>query len=599
MLRILTRCLLIIGTSVLSPGSSGATPQNTSAQSVPLTAQHVKTVQFPADRSLGLLYFAPLRNQPDQDVNWFGPEFVLLGAAQGVVNLPTNALVRLDVSKDACQDLSPLSRIPPDSIQGLYFNINTDPADQFEHIGKLTGLKFLHFRSVPLTDGRILKLANLTNLEYLSCSVYGHQESETVVNDRALMVIARFQKLKNLDLRSNPITDDGLRHLKSLHQLEVLILDATKVSGSGIVYLKELPKLNTISFGSYQDGAPIDDDGLEVICQLPQLTRLILNGTDITDEGLKHLSAIEGLEELSLDHTRVTESGLASLIGMKRLRSLGFQKTMPPPQGRSSLGDKAAELLSQIPTLEEVSGSWRLTQTGFENLAKMKNLKSLNFREHVTDEQLDYVAQLPSLEYLALHHCPVTDFGIQKIAQLPLLKTLVVDQCDVSGACFGALRDAPALQNLTVGINSLGPENNWVALGKLTELNSLNIYVPEISSTACRELAKLPNLKSLDTGVSRMGPEFFEALKSLPRLQNLQFNMGDVSLDAWKTLAELQNLEYLGVYGEINEDQLMALADLPSLRIFQNDSQKLNEEIIGRFLKKSKSLQSFFHPSIR
>ena len=155
-----------------------------------------------------------------------------------------------------CSDLSPLSEIPPDSIQGLYFNIESDPKDQFEHIGALTGLRFLSFRSVPLSDGQILKLANLTNLEDLTCSVNGFQDKGFGIHDRALRVIAKFKKLKRLDLRSNPITDEGLRLLEGCQSLEILSLDGTQVTGTGFDSLLNLPNLKIISFGSYQNGAP-------------------------------------------------------------------------------------------------------------------------------------------------------------------------------------------------------------------------------------------------------------------------------------------------------------------------------------------------------
>jgi hypothetical protein len=179
------------------------------AQSDRTGVDQTKIIQFPEDRSLGVLYVAPSEIQSRENFFWFGPEFVKLGFAQGRVEVPPHTLVRLDVSVDACSDLSPLSQIPPDSIHGLYFNINANPSEQFGHIGKLTGLQFLSFRSVPLSDGRLLKLVGLANLEQLDCEVYGHVDQGFGMNDRAMMVISRFKNLKRLSLRSNPITDVG------------------------------------------------------------------------------------------------------------------------------------------------------------------------------------------------------------------------------------------------------------------------------------------------------------------------------------------------------------------------------------------------------
>ena len=58
----------------------------------------------------------------------------------------------------------------------------------------------------------------------------------------------------------------------------------------------------------------------------------------------------------------------------------------------------------------------------------------------------------------------------------------------------------------------------------------------------------------------------------------------------------LKKLEYLDLQGDLLDHQLMLLADLPSLRIFQNHSKMLTRNGIEAFMKKSKSLQSFLHP---
>jgi len=57
-------------------------------------------------------------------------------------------------------------------------------------------------------------------------------------------------------------------------------------------------------------GTKISDDGLKTVKALPDLERLDLSGDDVTDEGLKHLKGLKKIRELNLAGTPVTDRGL-------------------------------------------------------------------------------------------------------------------------------------------------------------------------------------------------------------------------------------------------------------------------------------------------
>jgi hypothetical protein len=84
-----------------------------------------------------------------------------------------------------------------------------------------------------------------------------------------------------VNLNCSGISDDGLKHLSGLTNLEWLEIDRTRIS----------------------------DDGLKHLSGLTNLVWLALDGTDITDDGLKHLSSLTNLQRLSLCGTQVTDDG--------------------------------------------------------------------------------------------------------------------------------------------------------------------------------------------------------------------------------------------------------------------------------------------------
>ena len=61
------------------------------------------------------------------------------------------------------------------------------------------------------------------------------------------------------------------------------------------------------------DGTEITDDGLKHLSSLTDLEWLFLNNTKISDGGLKHLSGLTNLEVLSLVGTSVSDDGVKIL----------------------------------------------------------------------------------------------------------------------------------------------------------------------------------------------------------------------------------------------------------------------------------------------
>ena len=173
--------------------------------------------------------------------------------------------------------------------------------------------------------------------------------SGVTVGDEHLEAIGKLESLKVLDLRETGITDDGLKSLNNLTNLERLNLVGTPVSDEGLAALVPLSGLKTLLLSS----TSVTDEGLEHVAKLTNLERLNLIGTTITDEGLKHIARLEHLTSLSLGGRGITDKGLETLAGLKHLERL------------------------------DLAGS-RITNEGLKHVGKLVELEELNLVEDPT-----------------------------------------------------------------------------------------------------------------------------------------------------------------------------------------------------------------------
>ena len=124
-------------------------------------------------------------------------------------------------------------------------------------------------------------------------------------------------------------------------QVRCVNLDACTNTSELQAALRRLsPQIAWLDLGRSEAG----DDLLEVISDLPHLTRLHLQQTFVTDAGLVHLNQLEFLEYLNLYGTAVSDSGLTHLRDLSALRSLYLWQTR-------TTGEGIARLQSVLPDL--------------------------------------------------------------------------------------------------------------------------------------------------------------------------------------------------------------------------------------------------------
>ncbi len=183
-----------------------------------------------------------------------------------------------------------------------------------------------------------------------------------------------------VSLQSKKIADDDLAALHGLPHLETLNLYETPITDAGLRQLKSLKTLKSLNLG---------------FCR------------NITDAGIKELKDLKELEFLNLGFCRkLTAEGFRVLPRFEKLRTLNLSIT--------SFGDDQAELLPKLIHLENLDlDNTRVTDGGLTHVSKLKKLRYLRLvGTRVTDRGLETVAKLPNLRFLHIRDTFVSDSGV-------------------------------------------------------------------------------------------------------------------------------------------------------------------------------------------
>ncbi len=218
------------------------------------------------------------------------------------------------------------------------------------------------------------------------------------VTSNGIKGLSRLPKL--VDLSYSPDNEDCVQALSHLKHLRRLNLFQGHVTDADLMFLSGLPleKL-CLSYTS------VSDDGLKQVVLLSELDALHLEKTSVSDAGVKQLATMQSLRTLDLSQTRVTKSGLEELTRLEKLQVLSLEGL--------EVGDAEVELLSAFDGLEKLSlHNNPVTDAGMKTVGRLKELRRLSLvSTDVTDEGLQLLATCGKLEMVDLYDTKVTREG--------------------------------------------------------------------------------------------------------------------------------------------------------------------------------------------
>ena len=404
-------------------------------------------------------------------------------------------------------------------------------------------------------------------------------DANGLMTDDVLARIAALDHITTLNLGgSRELTDDGLRHLARMPQLQVLDLNeypGGKLTGRGLVALRDLPNLRIFEM-TWQAG--ITDAGVANLRFCPHLERVNLMGSPTGDGVIEALQGKPLLRNFSTGRL-VTDagirllhnfpcfktSGLAALASAKQTPAGGVRLLIDGPFSNQGLASLAGlDGINELDLFWHVSG---ITSDGFAHLAALPDLATLGCDGKLSDDAaMRHIATLPRLKRLRVQESVATDQGFRHLSRSRSIEFLWGRQCPHFGSAgFLALSRMPALRGLGIGCRNvdetaLSALPDFPALRELTPIGFQDSHFRHIAR--CGRLERLTCMYCRDT--TDLATEHIADL----RLNYYYAGLTGITDRSLAILGRMPSLEQVDLYQctGVTDAGLPSLASLPKLR---------------------------------
>ncbi len=129
-------------------------------------------------------------------------------------------------------------------------------------------------------------------------------------------------------------------HLLTGHELRQIFADTRKISLRHELNIRQIVgKIAELHHIEELDlsNSSVEDDDLDLICQMQSLVSLDLGNTNISSYGLEHVKNAKHLRSLNFEATAVGDSVVSKLRGLKNLRELVFPADRVSPSATDRL----------------------------------------------------------------------------------------------------------------------------------------------------------------------------------------------------------------------------------------------------------------------
>ncbi len=167
--------------------------------------------------------------------------------------------------------------------------------------------------------------------------------------------LGSFTTIKNLTISGKTITDQTIALLTGLVELEQLSTDGIQLTDAGYKHFAAFQKLKSLAF--FHPAFRSKDftgSGLVSLKALPKLERLTFAGSTAGDVALEAIGQLTQLKEFRSWHTAQTQAGNASLVKLTNLTALRMGQRLPE-WGKDtpvSFDESTMTVIAQIKTLE-------------------------------------------------------------------------------------------------------------------------------------------------------------------------------------------------------------------------------------------------------
>jgi hypothetical protein len=392
-------------------------------------------------------------------------------------------------------------------------------------------------------------------------------DAQGLISDDVLRRVAALDHVTSLDLGgSRQLTDEGLRHLARMPQLEHLNLSGGRLTDRDLQVLRHLPNLRTFEM-TWQRG--ISDVGVAHLQHCGRLERVNLMGSPTGDGAIEALQGKPRLYDFSSGKL-VTDAGLRLLQGIPLLKQ-------PPARGLAPRllidGPFTNDGLAGLAGLDgvcELDLFWHvtaLTSDGLAHLGRLPNLTALGADGRLSDDAaMAHYAALPRLRKLRAQEAVASDEGFEALSRSATIEAFWGRECPNFGSRgFLALSRMPALRALGVGCkavddHALSALPRFPALRELTPIGVTDAGFRHIGR--CAALERLTCMYCRDT--TDAATEHIASLRLAYYYAGLT-KITDRSLELLGRMASLEQIDLYECAG-VTDRGLAFLAALPRLR---------------------------------
>jgi Leucine-rich repeat (LRR) protein len=479
---------------------------------------------------------------------------------------------------DGEREIRAANDLPPTGVfHVVMLNLENNPhfrADGGELIGKvLTYLRVLKLNDTQVSDEGLKHLARLTNLQELDLRG---------TNVTAAGVAELRKALPNCKIITGPAGEPSADSQRRGAEWVLSIGGAVTIRTPGgekeIKAVKELLPAGQFQVVkvNLQHNQQVTDAGLEHLKPLTNLTHLNLQFTQVSDAGLPHLHGLTGLKELDVDATKVTALGAIDLqakLPNCRIRDQqrGTAEWVVPNGG--TVGIRTADGVKEIRAIND------LPPTGMLQLVMvdLENYRGFN------DDGLKYLKPLSFLKVLKLNNTRVSYLGLKHLHGLANLQELDLRGTKVSAESVAELQKAlPNCKIITGPDEPSADSQRRVAELVLSMGGAVVIRTTPGGDKMIRaDKNLLPagafQVVAVDLqNIKQVTDEGMEHAKSLPHLTVFYLSGTPVSDEGLKRLHGLTNLRELDLRGtKVTAAGVAALRKaLPRCKIYREGGSR-------------------------
>jgi|GEM_PF-2071555 hypothetical protein len=223
------------------------------------------------------------------------------------------------------------------------------------------------------------------------------------------------------------------------------------------------------------------------------------------------------------------------------------------------------------------------SDSDMQYLANLPRLEYLDLvSPRITDAGLAHLRNLYELQWLTLQAgAGVTDAGLAHLAGMSKLRILVLADIQVTDAGLSHLKGLTALQALSVQgapITDAGLKD----LQGLTKLQFLDLFGTQITDNGLALLTRLPKLQVLLLGSAKITGPGLAYLGGMPQLRGLVLAGTQVTDASLASLADLTGLQALTLSGpQITDAGIAHIQSLTGLRVLGLENTQVTDVGLG------------------